>query len=76
MKDVKKLYAGRLKEISLNITPKDKADARKTISISRPTLDSYLSGDIKNLEKAEALVVFFTNKIQNRIDRLRETNLV
>ena len=79
MKDVKTLYAQRLKGLSPNITPEDKAEAINTIPISRPTLDNYLTGDIDNIKKletAEALVIFFTSRLQNRIDKLRETNLV
>lgn len=76
MEDLKLEYSKRLKALEVNLTSKDKMDAEKELNLSRPTIDKYLNGSVPKLEIGKMLVQFFTGRVQERINELREMNLV
>jgi len=79
MENVKEILAEQLLLISDSISSQEKLDAMQAVGFSRPTLDKYLSGDSENIskvEKATELLQFLQEKVRQRIEKIRETNLV
>lgn len=60
--------------ISDSITMLDKEDAESLFS--RPTIDKYLAGNIVKLDIAEKLFNFFSEKIQNRVEKMQNENIL
>lgn len=75
MEDVKTVCAEKLEVLSKNITSAEKIESLDIVGISRPTLDKYLNGDIVKIETATKLIQFFTGKVKDRLNELRETNV-
>lgn len=74
--DVKKELAKKLKAISEQITSEDKKLAREKFELSDATISFYLNGNGKdgrgtNLDTGLALLEFFHEKINERIERLK-----
>ena len=79
MENIKELLADKLVSLSNNVSVEEKDEAIETLSISRSTLIRYLSGDkdkIAKVDKATELIQFFSEKVKQRIEKIRETNLV
>lgn len=79
MTNIKELLAEKLLTLSDSISVEEKEEAIETLNISRSTLLRYLSGDkekIAKVDKATELIQFFSGKIKNRIEKIREANLV
>jgi len=79
MQNIKQLIATKLLALSESISIAEKEEAMTTLKMSRPTLDEYLSGDTDKMAKVETgqeLLEFFTEKVRQRIEKIRETNLV
>jgi predicted site-specific integrase-resolvase len=79
MENLKEILANKLLVVSDNVSVQEKEEAMETLGISRPTLDKYLSGDIEKISKVETateLLQFLQEKVRQRIEKIRETNLV
>lgn len=79
MENVKEILAKQLFLISDNVSIQEKDDAMQSLRISRPTLDKYLSGDSERISKVDTateLLQFLQEKVRQRIEKIRETNLV
>lgn len=79
MENVKEILAKQLLIISDSISAPEKEEAMQSLGISRPTLDKYLSGDserVSKIDTATELLQFLQEKVRQRIEKIRETNLV
>lgn len=76
MIDTKTILSTKLSALKDSITTSDREAAESEIPISRPTMDKYLSGDIAKIDTGERLLIFLSNRIKDRINTIRETNLV
>lgn len=79
MENIKDILANKLSVISNSVSVQEKEDAMQTVGMSRPTLDKYLSGDSGNISKVDVateLLQFLQEKVKQRIEKIRETNLV
>jgi hypothetical protein len=79
MENLKEILANKLLVVSDNVSVQEKEDAMISLGISRPTLDKYLSGDSEKISKVDTateLLQFLQEKVRQRIEKIRETNLV
>lgn len=65
-KDLKKQCAEKIRSLVPNIDTGDKSKASYELSISRPTLDKYLSGDISKIDTAITIINYFTRVVDRR----------
>lgn len=70
--DLKKQLAAKLKQMSPNLTMQDKEVAAKEKTVHINTINNYLSGSIGNVDFAISLVEFFTERINQKLDRLNQ----
>lgn len=60
-------FAAELRNISPDITAKDKASAITCLGIkSKSTISSYLRGEVRDNDTAARLITFFKARIQKR----------
>lgn len=76
MENIVELLKEKLITLSTSVTPAEKVEAEAEVGLSKPTVDKYLAGDIRKIETATKLVQFFSKKVQERIEKIRETNLI
>lgn len=69
--NLKAVCQKELIELLPNITASDKEEACKKTNTSRPTLDRYLKGEIKNLDRAIKIINFFKGKVKARVSQLK-----
>lgn len=63
----KESFGQELKKIKVDVTAKDRVDAQKLLGIkSHTTISSYLNGNIKDIDTAAKLLVFFRGCINKR----------
>jgi predicted transcriptional regulator len=65
-------YGEKLKQLSPNVSLQDKADAKKAVGISRPTIEKYLNGNVVKMDTADKLIKFFSKRILRRVMELEK----
>jgi hypothetical protein len=73
--DLKKAYSKKLELLRPNLTGPDKTEACQELNISRPTIDKYLSGNVAKIDIADKIIKFLSERVNQRIKDLRETNV-
>ena len=66
MNNHKKIASDIFLQLSQNVTPDDRKKAMKEFDLSHETVRAYLSGNARNLDTAEKLIVFFRAAIKKR----------
>jgi ribosomal protein S20 len=70
------IYGQKLKELSANVSLKDKEDAIDELEISRPTIEKYLNGNVVKMDTADRLIKFFSKRIIKRMAELDRARVV
>lgn len=55
---MKQQYIDKIRDLSKDLTDKDRTDAKETLGISEFTLNRYLSGDVRKFDLADRLIEF------------------
>jgi uncharacterized Rossmann fold enzyme len=79
MDNIKSQFAAKLLALGQSVSAEEKLEAMDFLNISRPTFDKYISGDLDKIAKVDTateLIQFLSEKVKNRIEKIRETNLV
>lgn len=76
METANKSQSQRIKDalsiIASDVTADDKTACVKELPITQPTLWRYLNGEIKDLDKAIQILIFFKQRISKREDALQK----
>lgn len=69
--DFKKVYQDKLSALLPLINADDKKEIVKQGIVSRPTLDSYLDGNIIKIEVAQQIIEFLSKRVNQRIAKYK-----
>lgn len=72
MESIRGEYSRVLINLSYNISREDRLLAASKLKISIVTIDTYLKGGGSNMDVADKLVVFFTDRIKQRLTNIQE----
>jgi hypothetical protein len=79
MENLKDILAKKLQVLGESTTSLEKEEVMKSLNISVPTFYKYISGDIEKIgriDTATELVQLLSTKVNARIKKIRETNLI